>query len=103
MRRSRTRRTRSGRSSGHQPRRLRLPRLAWVTETSVGQKGAPRRGAPSSILSLLWRIVGLIILDAMALAFAYSFFGGGLALAAALLLIITFLINIVFLVERLYP
>jgi ABC-type sugar transport system permease subunit len=74
-----------------------------VTAKPVARKGAPPRGGAPSILSILWRIVGLTILDAMALAFAYSFFGGGLALAGIILLIITLLINVVFLVDRLYP
>jgi ABC-type sugar transport system permease subunit len=69
----------------------------------VGQKGAPRRGAPLSNQSILWRLIGLAFIDAIAIGLAYSFFGGGLALAAVVLLVITFLINVVFLVERLYP
>ncbi len=69
----------------------------------VGQKGASRSGAPLSILSIIWRLLGLAFIDAVAIAFSYSFFNGGLALAAIVLIVITFLINIVFLVDRLYP
>jgi ABC-type sugar transport system permease subunit len=68
-----------------------------------GQKGAPRRGAPTPILSLIWRLIALAFIDAVAVVFAYAFFAGALGLAAVALLIVTLLINVVFLVERLYP
>lgn len=69
----------------------------------VGQKGAPRRGAPLSILSIIWRLIGLAFIDGVALVFAYSFFNGGIALAAIALLVVTLLINVVFLIDGLYP
>lgn len=68
-----------------------------------GQKEAPQRGASSPILSLIGRLLALAFIDAMAIVFAYSFFAGGLALAAVVLLLITAAINVVFLVPRLYP
>lgn len=45
----------------------------------------------------------LAVIDAFAFAFAYALNDGGLLLAAIVLLAITFFVNIVFLVERLYP
>ena len=70
---------------------------------TAGQKGAPRSGAPSPVLSLVWRLIALAVIDAVAIVFAYAFFGGGLALAAVVLLVVTAGINVVFLVPGLYP
>jgi ABC-type sugar transport system permease subunit len=67
------------------------------------QPGGPKRGAPRSVLSLIYRLLALAFIDAVALAFAYSFWAGGLPLAAVVLLIVTVGINVVFLVDRLYP
>jgi ABC-type sugar transport system permease subunit len=69
---------------------------------STGQ-GAPRSGASSPVMSLIWRLIALAFIDAIAIVFAYAFFGGGLALAAVVLLLITAAINVVFLVPGLYP
>jgi len=74
-----------------------------VAVAVAGQKGAPRSGAPQSILSIIWRLIALAFIDAVAIGFSYSFFNGGLALAAIVLLIVTLLINVVFLVPGLYP
>jgi ABC-type sugar transport system permease subunit len=68
-----------------------------------GQQGAPRRGPPSPIVSIIWRLIALALIDAVAIVFAYAFFGGGLTLAAIVLLVITAVINVVFLVPGLYP
>ena len=48
-----------------------------------------------------WFIMSFI--DAVALMFAYSFWAGGLPLAAVVLAIVTAGINVVFLVDRFYP
>jgi ABC-type sugar transport system permease subunit len=69
----------------------------------TGQQGAPRRSAPSPIVSIIWRLIALALIDAVAIVFAYAFFGGGLTLAAIVLLVITAVINVVFLVPGLYP
>jgi ABC-type sugar transport system permease subunit len=69
----------------------------------TGQQGGPRRGAPSPIVSIIWRLIALALIDAVAIVFAYAFFGGGLTLAAIVLLVITAVINVVFLVPGLYP
>ncbi|HVM29776.1 MAG TPA: maltose ABC transporter permease MalF [Candidatus Limnocylindrales bacterium] len=68
-----------------------------------GQQEAPRSGASSPVASLIGRLVALAFIDAIALVFAYSFYSGGLALAAVMLLVVTGAINIVFLVPGLYP
>jgi ABC-type sugar transport system permease subunit len=68
-----------------------------------GQREASRGGASQPLLSLLWRVFALVVIDAFAFAFAYALNDGGLLLAALVLLAVTFFINIVFLVERLYP
>jgi len=71
---------------------------------STGQPGAPpRRGAPGPISSLLWRLIALAFIDAIAIVFTYAFFNGGLALAAVVLAVVTAAINVVFLVPGLYP
>lgn len=70
---------------------------------NASSKGAPRRGAPSSVTSLLGRLAALAVIDAFALVLAYALVGGGLLLGAVVLLAITALINVAFLVERLYP
>jgi len=71
---------------------------------TAGHKEAPRdRGASAPILSLIWRLVALAVIDAVAIVFAYSFWSGGLGLAAGVLLVITAAINVVFLVPGLYP
>jgi ABC-type sugar transport system permease subunit len=69
----------------------------------TGQQGAPRCGPPSPIVSIIWRLIALALIDAVAIVFAYAFFGGGLTLAAIVLLVITAVINVVFLVPGLYP
>jgi ABC-type sugar transport system permease subunit len=69
----------------------------------TGQQGAPRRGAPPPTISIIWRLIALALIDAVAIVFAYAFFGGGLTLAAIVLLVITAVINVVFLVPGLYP
>jgi ABC-type sugar transport system permease subunit len=69
----------------------------------VGREAPPPPPPPSPVLSLIWRLIALALIDAVAIVFAYAFFGGGLALAAIVLLVITAAINVVFLVPGLYP
>lgn len=66
-------------------------------------KGAPRRGAPLSVSSLVGRLIALAFIDSVALALGYGLVAGGLLLGAVVLLAITALINVAFLVDRLYP
>jgi ABC-type sugar transport system permease subunit len=69
----------------------------------TGQQGFPPLATPSPIVSIIWRLIALALIDAVAIVFAYAFFGGGLTLAAIVLLVITAVINVVFLVPGLYP
>jgi ABC-type sugar transport system permease subunit len=69
---------------------------------SNASEGTPHRGVPS-VSSLLGRLAALAVIDAVAFAFAYAMIDGGLLLGAVVLLVITALINVVFLVDRLYP
>ncbi len=66
-------------------------------------KGAPRAGAPLSVWGLIGRLAALAVIDAVALAFAYGLVAGGLLVGAVVLLVITVVINLAFLVDRLYP
>ena len=66
-------------------------------------KGAPTTGAPLSVVNLLGRLAALAVIDAVALAFAYGLVAGGLWLGAVALLVITAIINVAFLVDRMYP
>jgi ABC-type sugar transport system permease subunit len=66
-------------------------------------KGAPRRGAPHPILSLIWRLIALAFIDAFAIVFAYALNDGGQLIAAVALLAITVGINAVYLIDGLYP
>jgi ABC-type sugar transport system permease subunit len=70
---------------------------------TTGTRGAPSTGAPLSVADILGRLAALSVIDAVALAFGYGLVGGGLWPAAIVLLIITAIINIAFLVDRLYP
>ena len=53
--------------------------------------------------SLLGRILGLAFIDAIALTFGYGLAGGGLALGAVVLGVVTVVINVAFLTDRLMP
>lgn len=64
---------------------------------------APRGGALAPILNIFWRLVALAFIDAISLVFAYALNDGGLLLAAVILVAVTAAINVVFLVDRLYP
>ncbi len=69
----------------------------------MGKRGASQSGAPLPIRSLIWRLVALAVIDAFAITFARELYGGGIPIAAVALVVITAIINVVFLVERLYP
>jgi ABC-type sugar transport system permease subunit len=70
---------------------------------SSGQQGAPFRGPPSPILSLIWRLIALAFIDAVAITLTYAFVNSGQLLAAVVLALITAAVNVVFLVPGLYP
>ncbi len=65
--------------------------------------GAARRAAPSSLVRLGLTIAALCVVDAVALALASNLAADGLLVAAAALLVVTALLNWVFLSERAYP
>jgi len=66
-------------------------------------QGAPRKSAPLSVSAILFRIVALAFIDAVALVFGFGLWYGGLGLAAVILGIITVVINVAFLSDRLMP
>jgi ABC-type sugar transport system permease subunit len=70
---------------------------------TTGTKGAPRRGAPLSVADLLGRLVALAVIDATADQRIAERDGGGLMLGAVVLLLVTAVVNVAFLVDRLYP
>lgn len=56
-----------------------------------------------SVSSILFRIVALAFIDAIALMFGYGLWFGGLALGAVVLAVVTVIINFAFLTDRLLP
>jgi len=66
-------------------------------------QGAPRKGAPLSVSTILLRLVGLAFIDAVALTFGYGLWFGGLGLGALVLAMVTIVINVAFLTGRLMP
>lgn len=73
-----------------------------AASNNSNESGARSRPA-LSLKDLLWRLVGLAFVDAVALWFAYSLFNNGVGTAAAILLAVTAIINWIFLADRLYP
>lgn len=74
-----------------------------ATTSSSNGNGARQRPAFSSLRSIIGRLVALMIIDAFAFAFAYALVANGAWVVAALLVLTTAMVNVVFLVERLYP
>jgi ABC-type sugar transport system permease subunit len=64
---------------------------------------ASQTGAFPSVLQLLGRLGALAVIDAVALAFIYAMAASDLLLGAVVLAVFTLGVNVVFLVERLYP
>jgi ABC-type sugar transport system permease subunit len=69
---------------------------------TVGSR-TPRGGVLAPVLSNFRRLVALAFIDAITIVFAYGLANGGILLAAVLLVAVTVAINVVFLVDRLYP
>lgn len=65
--------------------------------------GVPRSGTPPSLARLGLTFAALGLIDAIALSFAHTLAGDGATLAAGALLVLTTLVNVVFLSDRLYP
>ena len=68
----------------------------------MGKEGGARGRASLPTSSLLLRILGLIFIDAVAFYFAYSLVGNGQTAVAIVLLIVTFIVNWVFIDDRIY-
>ena len=60
-------------------------------------------GVFPSVLSLLGRLAALAVIDAVAIAFIYAMAASDLLLGAIVLAVVTLVVNVVFLVDRLYP
>ncbi len=77
--------------------------MSTLPQGASGGAEAPPGAAPTSITSLLVRIVVLGIIDAMTIWLVYQMVGDGYWPLAAVLAVVTIGINIVFLAERFYP
>ena len=81
---------------------------AASSSPSVGDSGSDnKRGARGraslSTSGLLLRILGLIFIDAVAFYFAYALFGQGQGAVAIVLLVVTGIVNWLFIDDRVYP
>lgn len=65
--------------------------------------GGGERPAFSTLRGMIWRLVALMVIDAFAFAFAYALVANGAWVLAAVLILTTVMVNVVFLVDRLYP
>ena len=81
-------------------------------ETAEGKGGARaplapgprgRGGSSLSLKDLALRLLGLGFIDSVALWFSYTLVGNGVTIAAIVLLVVTALVNWVFISDRLYP
>src|SRR5687767_13728725 len=66
-------------------------------------KGGVRERPTLSVKDILVRLVGLGLVDAVAIWFAYSLIGNEQVVPAIVLLVVTAIINWLFLDDRLYP
>src|SRR5690242_7096005 len=76
------------------------------TQSSSGSNPGPGPAASSGSFSIAdWglRILGLAFIDGIAIWFALTLYNDNNPIAAAILLILTLLINYIFLSNRLYP
>ena len=81
---------------------------AASSSRSVGDSGSENKGGARGRASLptsnlLLRILGLIFIDAVAFYFAYALFGQGQAAAGIVLLVVTGIVNWLFIDDRVYP
>ncbi|MBW7883836.1 MAG: maltose ABC transporter permease MalF [Caldilineaceae bacterium] len=76
-----------------------------ATAAGVGTEGAPAPSVPrtTTISSLIFRIAGLALLDAVVIWLLYNMARDGVWFLGAALAIVTVLLNVVFLREQLYP
>ena len=74
------------------------------SNSSGGNKGGGAQSRPSfSLRGLGLRLLGLAVIDAVASLFVITLFGDGLPIVAVAIILITIVVNWVFLSERLYP
>lgn len=72
-------------------------------DSGSGNKGGARGRASLPTSNLLLRILGLIFIDAVAFYFAYALFGQGQGAVAVILLVVTGIVNWLFIDDRVYP
>ncbi len=77
--------------------------MAATTNNLSGGAQAPPDAKPTSIASLLLRIVALAVIDAITIWLVYQMLGDGNWPLAAVLGLITLWVNVVFLTGRFYP
>ncbi len=77
--------------------------MTAATQTVPGGAQAPSGAPPTSIASLIFRIVALAIIDAITIWLVYQMVGDGYWPLAAVLGLVTLWVNIVFLSGRFYP
>ena len=79
--------------------------MATASNAGAGGAGAPAPPVSRStgVLSLLFRLGALALIDAITIYLVYNFFNDGVYQLAIVLALITILINLVFLREDLYP
>lgn len=82
-----------------------MPRRPFARRSRVSspERGASQHGAPRSLLGLGLTILALFVIDGFALALAGKLGADGLLVPAGALLVVTALLNWVFLSERAYP
>ncbi|HVF98395.1 MAG TPA: maltose ABC transporter permease MalF [Chloroflexia bacterium] len=72
-------------------------------DSGPGNEGGARGRASLPTSNLLLRILGLIFIDAVAFYFAYALFGQGQGAVAIILLVVTGIVNWLFIDDRVYP
>lgn len=77
--------------------------MATAAQAKIGGSPAPVTSFTSTLLSWLFRLAGLAIVDAIAIYLLYNMFRDGVWELGLVIAIVTVLLNIVFLREDLYP
>lgn len=77
--------------------------MATAAKAQVGALPAPSTSLTATILSWLFRLAGLALVDAVALYLLYNMFNDGVWELGLVILVVTFLLNLIFLREDLYP
>ena len=77
--------------------------MATAAQAKIGGSPAPVTSFTSTLLSWLFRLAGLAIVDAIAIYLLYNMFRDGVWELGLVIAIVTVLLNIIFLREDLYP